>query len=229
MDFSGSNRGYMFVRYTCRDDAKRAIRELNNFEIRPGKFIGVIPSVDNRKLWISGIPQNRSAEEIKVKYFHFFHECFHYQLFLQTEMAKITDGVRSVHLCPNPTDMSKTRGYAFVEYETHRAAALARRKLVPGRIFLFDQEIEKVDWAEPENEVDDEVMAKVSKDFDEIRKSQFHGFFAPGSRNFHPQRDAAHLGGNAGGHLQLSQQGRRPEGQEEERLCLHPFLHPRGS
>lgn len=30
-----------------------------------------------------------------------------------------------------------------------------------GRNFLFDQEIERVDWAEPENEVDDDVMAKV--------------------------------------------------------------------
>jgi RNA recognition motif-containing protein len=50
--------------------------------------------------------------------------------------------------------------YAFVEYETHRAAALARRKLVPGRIFLFDQELERVDWAEPEPEVDDEIAVK---------------------------------------------------------------------
>ena len=29
-------------------------------------------------------------------------------------------------------DKSKTRGYAFIEYQSHRAAALARRKLVPG-------------------------------------------------------------------------------------------------
>ena len=54
MDFSGSNRGYLFVRYSKPAEAKLAIRELNNYEIRPGKFIGVIPSVDNRKLWISG-------------------------------------------------------------------------------------------------------------------------------------------------------------------------------
>ena len=54
MDFSGSNRGYLFVRYSKPSEAKLAIRELNNYEIRPGKFIGVIPSVDNRKLWISG-------------------------------------------------------------------------------------------------------------------------------------------------------------------------------
>jgi Q family heterogeneous nuclear ribonucleoprotein R len=143
MDFSGSNRGYFFVRYTDREHAKMAVRELNNYEIRPGKYIGVIPSVDNRKLWISGIPKNRTSTEIQV------------------EMERMTDGVRSVYIYSSHTDKSKTRGYAFVEYETHRAAALARRKLVPGRIFLFDQEIERVDWAEPENEVDDEIMATV--------------------------------------------------------------------
>lgn len=115
MDFSGSNRGYLFVRYTHRDEAKRAIKELNNYEIRPGKFIGVIPSVDNRKLWISGIPKNRSADEI------------------QDEMAKLTDGVTNVYIYSSQLDKSKTRGYAFVEYKSHRHAALARRKLVPGK------------------------------------------------------------------------------------------------
>ena len=59
------------------------------------------------------------------------------------------------------SDKTKSRGYAFVEYLTHRHAALARRKLVPGRNFLFDHAIERVDWAEPEAEVDPEVMAKV--------------------------------------------------------------------
>ena len=66
MDFSGSNRGFFFVRYTCAEDAKRAVRELDNFEIRPNKHLGVLLSVDNRKLWISGIPNNITAEEIKA-------------------------------------------------------------------------------------------------------------------------------------------------------------------
>ena len=66
MDFSGSNRGYFFVRYTTKEDAKKAVKILNNYEIREGKFLGVIQSVDNRKLWISGIPKNRTAAEIKV-------------------------------------------------------------------------------------------------------------------------------------------------------------------
>ena len=143
MNFSGENRGYFFVCYTCPEDAKRAIKELNNYEIRPGKPLGVIHSVDNRKLWISGIPKNRSPSEIK------------------TDMEKLTDGVKDIILYPSLIDKSKTRGYAFVEYESHRAAALARRKLVPGKIFLCGQEVEKIDWAEPENEVDEEIMAKV--------------------------------------------------------------------
>ena len=37
-----------------------------------------------------------------------------------------------------------------------------RRKLVPGRVVLLGHEIDKVDWAEPENEVDEETMATVS-------------------------------------------------------------------
>ena len=36
MDFSGLNRGYLFVRYTNAQDAKRAVKELNNFQIRFG-------------------------------------------------------------------------------------------------------------------------------------------------------------------------------------------------
>ena len=143
MNFSGENRGYFFVCYTCPEDAKKAIKELNNKEIRPGKPLGVIHSVDNRKLWISGIPKNRSPIEIKA------------------DMEKLTDGVKNIILYPSLIDKSKTRGYAFVEYESHRAAALARRKLVPGRIFLCGQEVEKIDWAEPENEVDEETMKTV--------------------------------------------------------------------
>ena len=35
-------------------DAKEAIKTLNNYEIRPGRFLVVTKSVDNRRLWVSG-------------------------------------------------------------------------------------------------------------------------------------------------------------------------------
>ena len=50
--------------------------------------------------------------------------------------------------------------FAFVEYESHRAAAMARRKLMNGRVYLWGHQL-AVDWAEPELEVDEEIMAQV--------------------------------------------------------------------
>jgi len=143
MEHTGVNRGYGYVRFTNIQDAKEAIKQLNNFEIRPGRYLVVTKSVDNRRLWVNGIPKNRSAKEIRG------------------EMERLTSGVNDIILYPSQADKSKSRGYMFVEYESHRAAALARKKLVQGSMFLFGQEIGQVDWAEPEHEVDEETMSTV--------------------------------------------------------------------
>ncbi|XP_025086418.1 APOBEC1 complementation factor-like isoform X2 [Pomacea canaliculata] len=142
MDFSGSNRGYAFCMYTNKNEAKRAITELNNFEIRKGRLLGVCSSVDNCRLFVGGIPKNKNREDIL------------------TEMCKVTEGVVDIIVYPSAVDKTKNRGFAFVEYESHRAAAMARRKLIPGRIQLWGHQI-AVDWAEPEAEVDEDTMATV--------------------------------------------------------------------
>ncbi|KAL4225766.1 APOB1 complementation factor [Mactra antiquata] len=156
MDFSGSNRGYAFVMYTNRNDAQKAVREMNNFEIRRGRLLGVCPSVDNCRLFVGGIPKNKTKEEI------------------MSEMKKVTEGVTDVIVYPSAMDKSKNRGFAFVEYANHRAAAMARRKLIPGRILLWGHQI-AVDWAEPEQEVDEDVMDKDNEDEEDI-DSMFEAF-----------------------------------------------------
>ncbi|KAM4636871.1 APOBEC1 complementation factor isoform 2-T2 [Discoglossus pictus] len=142
MDFNGNNRGYAFVTFTNRQDARNAIKQLNNFEIRNGRLLGVCASVDNCRLFVGGIPKTKRREEILV------------------EMRKVTEGVLDVIVYPSAADKSKNRGFAFVEYESHRAAAMARRKLLPGRIQLWGHPI-AVDWAEPEVEVDEDTMSSV--------------------------------------------------------------------
>ncbi|CAL8088580.1 unnamed protein product [Calicophoron daubneyi] len=142
MEFNGSNRGYGFCVYTNREDTKRAVQELDNYEIRKGKTIGVCFSVDNCRLFVGGIPKNKTRDEIL------------------TEMKRVTEGVKDVICYPSVTDKTKNRGFAFVEYESHKAAAMARRKLIPGRIQLWGQQI-AVDWAEPEREVNEDIMSKV--------------------------------------------------------------------
>jgi len=76
-------------------------------------------------------------------------------------MKTVADGVVDAIVYPSITDKTKNRGFAFVEFESHRAAAMARRKLLPGRIQLWGQPV-AVDWAEPEQEVDEDVMSKVN-------------------------------------------------------------------
>jgi RNA recognition motif-containing protein len=79
-------------------------------------------------------------------------------------MRKVTEGVMDVIVYPSASDKTKNRGFAFVEYESHRSAAMARRKLMNGRVDLWGHNI-AVDWAEPELEVDEEIMAQVSEEW----------------------------------------------------------------
>lgn len=79
------------------------------------------------------------------------------------QSLQVADEVVSAIVYPSVADKTKNRGFAFVEFESHRAAAMARRKLLPGRIQLWGQPI-AVDWAEPEQEVDEDVMSKVSRE-----------------------------------------------------------------
>lgn len=84
------------------------------FILRNRRLLGVCASVDNCRLFVGGIPKTKKREEIL------------------TEMKKVTDGVVDVIVYPSAADKTKNRGFAFVEYENHRAAAMARRKLIPG-------------------------------------------------------------------------------------------------
>ncbi|XP_075971095.1 RNA-binding protein 47-like isoform X3 [Anticarsia gemmatalis] len=141
MDFSGSNRGYAFVTYTTKSEAYRAVKELNGYEIRPRRHIGVVKSVDNCRLFVGNIPKTKSKEEVLE------------------ELSKRVAGIVDVILYKNCYDKRLNRGFAFVEFTSHRAAAMARRALVPGCVKIWDQEV-MVDWAEPEPDIDDEQMRK---------------------------------------------------------------------
>ncbi|VDK23929.1 unnamed protein product [Taenia asiatica] len=134
MDFSGCNRGYGFCIYTNREDTRKAVQKLDSYEIRKSKALGVCFSVDNCRLFVGGIPKTKTKEEI------FF------------EMSKVTEGVRDVIVYPSVVDKTRNRGFAFVEYENHKAAAMARRKLIPG--YYLDGSRIEVSWAKPVDKTD---------------------------------------------------------------------------
>ncbi|KHN79491.1 APOBEC1 complementation factor [Toxocara canis] len=112
LEASGVNRGYCFAVYQSLDGAKRACNELNDIEIEPGRRIGVVRSVDNRRLFIGGIPREIKADHIMA------------------EIKKHTEGVEEVVVYPSVVDKSRNRGFAFVEYRDHKSAAYARKKFL---------------------------------------------------------------------------------------------------
>lgn len=58
--FSELNRGYAFVVFSTSNEAKECVKQLNNYEIRQGRTLGICMSVDNCRLFIGGIPKKVS-------------------------------------------------------------------------------------------------------------------------------------------------------------------------
>lgn len=70
-------------------------------------------------------------------------------------LCRLTEGLsdlwlyKSTDCGPDNTVHPQTSGqYALVEYESHHAAAMARRRLIPDRVQLWGREI-IVEWATP--------------------------------------------------------------------------------
>ncbi|XP_075218912.1 heterogeneous nuclear ribonucleoprotein Q-like isoform X2 [Lycorma delicatula] len=139
---TGTNRGYAFITYTTKEEALQATKDLDNHEIKPGKTLKVNISVPNLRLFVGNIPKSKGKEEIL------------------DEFGKLTAGLTEVIIYSSPDDKKKNRGFCFLEYESHKAASLAKRRLGMGRTKVWGCDI-IVDWADPQEEPDSETMSKV--------------------------------------------------------------------
>lgn len=142
---SPHNRGFAFVGYTLREDAQTAINTLQAVQIRPGHYIGVRQSVDNNRLFMGGLPRDKTKEEFEA----------------EIRKNPHCSGMLQVIMYPSVSDRGRNRGFAFVEFASHRHAAIARRQLMKEKLSLWGKDI-CVDWAQPEAEVEPETMAQVS-------------------------------------------------------------------
>lgn len=74
--------------------------------------------------------------------------------------TKILAGLSEVIIYSSPDDRRKNRGFCFLEYDSHKSASLAKRRLSTGRVKIFGCDI-IVDWADPQEEPDNDTMSKV--------------------------------------------------------------------
>lgn len=57
-------RGYGYVRFATGEQANRAIETMHRFEFKHGRFLGVLPSDQNRTLFVGGLKEVWSCEYV---------------------------------------------------------------------------------------------------------------------------------------------------------------------
>lgn len=137
------NRGHAYITYIEEQDAKDAILFLNNKEIRKGYCLSVTRSFNNCRIFIGGIPVNKTKDEV-------WHE-------LEKQGVQ---NIIDVIMYRSYSNRIFNRGFVFVEFPSHKFAAKMRLKL--RGLELFNCEM-VVDWSVPQPLVTEEEMAAVSK------------------------------------------------------------------
>ncbi|KAG8326790.1 RNA-binding protein 47 [Homalodisca vitripennis] len=100
----GENRGFAFVRFYDPETAAKAIDEMNQKTIRPGRRIGVTISTDHRTLLLIGLDCRVSRDDI----------------------FKVCDSALPGNLML-VTELPSARPSYLLQYATHRAAAITKR------------------------------------------------------------------------------------------------------
>ncbi|GJQ67443.1 hypothetical protein Trydic_g5111 [Trypoxylus dichotomus] len=144
MDKNGLNEGFCFVTFYVPHHADRAIVNLNGFEIKPRQYITVYRSYENCRLYINGIPRDKTERDVRET--------------LQSHV----EGVENVVLFMDRFDETMNRGFAFVDFTTRSLAIKALNHLSPKPITLWGTPI-YINWANRDQIVDPLIMLRVKR------------------------------------------------------------------
>lgn len=143
---SGTSKGYGFATFMKKADATKAAEKFDGYDIRPGKKLRCNVSIANTRLFVGNIPKSKSKEDILEEFQN------------NAELEGLQDVI--VYPSAEDPDRRKNRGFAFLEFTDHKNASTAKRRLSNGRLRPWNCDL-VVDWAEPQDEFDEEVMAAV--------------------------------------------------------------------
>ncbi|XP_050315992.1 uncharacterized protein LOC126750410 isoform X2 [Anthonomus grandis grandis] len=125
------NRGFGYVTYMNKTLAEKAIKELSTKLFLKKAYLNLEKSVDNCRIFISGLPANKSKEEIWNELIHTY------------DIHNIAD----IIIYRNYANPLFNRGFVFLEFHTHEQASWFRAKFWD-KLFLFGKRL-KVNWALP--------------------------------------------------------------------------------
>ncbi|KAJ9540592.1 hypothetical protein OSB04_027098 [Centaurea solstitialis] len=147
-DPKGNLKGFGFVRFTTKEAADKAVKELSGSMLE-GKKIGVLPSAAQDTLFLGNLNKGWSADDFNKIVRQVFPDVVSIDLALPQGGS---DG---------PGKKFKNRGFAFVKFSSHATAARAFRAGSRPDFVLGGTLHPSIQWAEEDTDTDPDEIAKV--------------------------------------------------------------------
>ncbi|KAL6622496.1 hypothetical protein ACP70R_032375 [Stipagrostis hirtigluma subsp. patula] len=148
---NGLSKGYGFVRFTKREYATTAKRQKNGIELQ-GRRLDVNLSLDQDTLFFGNLCKEWSLDEFE----ELIHKTFKDVVAVELAMASNNGSLNKKHL---------NRGFAFVRFSSHAAAARVLRIGSRTDFLLGGILHPSINWADKQSNVDADDMAKIKSAF----------------------------------------------------------------
>ncbi|CAN4082675.1 unnamed protein product [Withania somnifera] len=145
-DQTGNPKGFCFVRFATKYAADKALKEKSGY-VLDGKKIGVHPSVEQDTLFLGNLDKGWGAEEFESIVRQVFPDV------VSVDLAILGDA--------QPGQKLRNRGFAFVKFSSHAAAARAFRLGSQSDFLIGGKLHPSVQWAEEEPEVNPNELAQI--------------------------------------------------------------------
>lgn len=148
-DQKGILKGFGFVRFTTKEAADKALKELSGSMLE-GKKIGVLPSAAQDTLFLGNLNKGWSTDDFNRVVRQVFPDV------VSVDLAMPLSGSENA-----PGKKFKNRGFGFVKFSSHAAAARAFRAGSKPDFVLAGTLHPSVQWAEEDPGVDPDELAKI--------------------------------------------------------------------
>ncbi|KAJ8513554.1 hypothetical protein OPV22_003988 [Ensete ventricosum] len=152
-DQEGNSKGFCFVRFTTKEAAFGAYKENDGVMVH-GKSIHVALSSDQDSLFFGNLHKDWSLEEFDKLVRQAFKDVLSVNLAMSPSTEDFAAGKRRLN-----------RGFAFVQFSSHAAAARAYRVGSKAEFLFAGKWHPVIDWAEKEPEIDPEELSKIKSAF----------------------------------------------------------------
>ncbi|KAI5063792.1 hypothetical protein GOP47_0020462 [Adiantum capillus-veneris] len=152
-DQNGNLKGYAFIRFTTKEAAAKAQKEKHGATVQ-GKKIRVSPSTDQDRIFIGSLKKEWTQKDVDSMIRQAFQDVVDVELAVVPDAEGTSAGKKRTN-----------RGFGFITFKDHSAAARAYRIGNKPDFILEGNWHPIIDWAQTETDFDPDEMAKVTVAF----------------------------------------------------------------